>query len=165
MSRKIAAGTLIMNASADPGPSADLGECRLASIAGAASAWQPGAMEDESATAERFAKQVYQALVIELSTERIDSLCGADPGEIQDPIFAPIAAFCRSLSSEQKEALALTLRQVATDALASFLAIVEGGSYLEGFNEEEFKLTYGAADIGRNIAELFLGEDERRGGG
>jgi hypothetical protein len=119
-------------------------------------------MDDASATAERFARQVYQALVIDLSAERLASFCGAEADKATDPVFAAIAGLCRSLTAEQKEAFALAIRQVATDTLASFLAVVEGDFYLEGFNDGRLKLTYGSADIGRDIAHLFLAEDERR---
>lgn len=119
-------------------------------------------MEDGDATAERFARQVYQALVIDLSEERLASFCGADANQASDPIFAKIAGLCRSLTADQREAFALAIRQVAIDALASFLSVVEGGAYLEGFNDELFRLTYGSADIGNDIAHLFLSEDERR---
>jgi NAD(P)-dependent dehydrogenase (short-subunit alcohol dehydrogenase family) len=118
-------------------------------------------MDDGEATAERFARQVYQAFVVDLSAERLASFCGADADEASDPIFARIAGLCKSLSANQREVFALAIRQVATDALASFLAVIEGGPYLEGFNDEDFRLTYGSADVGRDIAQLFLGEDER----
>ena len=109
---------------------------------------------------EQFAREVYRALVLDFTAERVRGFAETDPDEITDPRFAEIAAFYRSLDDDQKAGFAATVRQTAADALAGLFAVVQGSGALEGFTGEEFTLSYGAEPIGADLADLFLAEDE-----
>lgn len=74
-------------------------------------------------------------------------------------------AFVQSLDPEQKKVFVSHMKQVAIDTLSNVFGIIDGSSYLEGFNEGDFELKYGShikQILSGDLQDMFLEHVEER---
>ena len=109
---------------------------------------------------ERFARAVYDSFVLAYAEERGRAYSSTPIAEIADPRFRAAAALFQDLSDPQKVALTGLIQQTAADVLALLFQLIQGGTYLEGFNDADFHLAYGPHEIGRELADHLLNLDQ-----
>jgi len=110
---------------------------------------------------EEFARAVYRDFVIEQVEERLRGYSAARPEDIKDPSYAAAAGLYRELDGDQQAAFAAAMRLAAVDALARLFSVIQGFSSFGSFDGAKFSLRYGTVELGRDIADLFLLEDEK----
>jgi hypothetical protein len=112
---------------------------------------------------EAFATALYEELVTSSPLGRIRTYEAAKPPRLPPSEFRDAVELYQSLSAEQKRLFLSALREAARDTLAQMLEVIQGGASLQGFNEHDFSLRYGMAEL-TYPADAFLNiAEEKRG--
>jgi hypothetical protein len=110
-------------------------------------------------TPEGFISKLHTVVVEENSATYRKLLLHTDPCEAPDPYWKRVLTVFRDLNADQREVLLELTRQVAIDATANVLGIIDGRCVLDGM-DHEFRLTYGARNLAGELQGLFLEQAE-----
>ncbi len=108
---------------------------------------------------EKFVRKIYEEVIDDNLTYYKSAY---DNLEISEDLPAETKAdilFVQSLSNENKTIFHAHMKQVMIDTISNLFGIIDGSSYLEGFNDGDFELKYGAqikSTISGDLQDLFL---------
>ncbi|MFC5526235.1 hypothetical protein ACFPPA_10825 [Rhodanobacter ginsengisoli] len=107
-----------------------------------------------------FVSQLHAA-VVEVSTATYrDLLFNTRADQASDPYWKRVLTLFGELTPEQREVLLELTRQVAIDATANVLGIIDGACSMNDANSR-FRLTYGGRDLAGELQSLFLEQAEQ----
>jgi hypothetical protein len=111
-------------------------------------------------TPESFVSKLSATVVEENNAIYRALLLDTDPSEASDPYWKRVLTVFNDLNADQREVLVELTRQVAIDATANVLGVIDGTCALEGV-DGEFRLTYGARNLAGDLQSLFLERAEQ----
>ena len=113
-------------------------------------------------TPEDFAIRLHATVIVESTETYRDLFLHTSPEEASDTYWKKALSLFNSLPPEQRETFFEILRQVATDTASHVLGVIDGVSFLEGF-DNEFQLTQGHDKrlLSGDLQSIFLATEER----
>lgn len=113
-------------------------------------------------TAEDFAKRIHQMMVDSYVASQKNQFVKIDISLCKDPYGKSVRALLATLSDSQKTVLYRLVRQTAVDTIASLFSVLDGVSFVEGF-EGDWQLLFGNSDLPLNgdLLDRFLAIEEQ----
>ena len=114
-------------------------------------------------TAEDFAKRIHQMMVDSYVASQKNQFAKNDISSCKDPYGRSVRALLATLSDGQKTVLYQLVRQTAVDTIASLFSVLDGVSFVEGF-EGDWQLLFDGNGIPLNgdLLDLFLEMEEQK---
>lgn len=109
---------------------------------------------------QAFVSQLHAVVVEESTATYRDLLCHTRAEQASDPYWKRVLTLFSELTPEQREVLLELTRQVATDATANVLGVIDGAC-VESDAPARFRLTHGGRDLAGDLQSLFLEQAEQ----
>lgn len=109
---------------------------------------------------QEFVSKLHAVVVEESAATYRDLLCHTRAEQASEPYWKRVLTLFSELTPEQRDVLLELTRQVAIDAAANVLGVIDGACSA-GDAHARFRLTHGGCDLAGDLQSLFLEQAEQ----